>query len=427
MALDVLNKVFTDKAYVNIVLDEYLLSSRLKDLDRSLVTAMVYGTISKKITLEWYLNPFVKKVKPWVKCLLLLSLYQIVFMDKIPTSAAVDEAVKLAKKIKGHQVGGFVNGVLRNFSRTPLRQFEEIVDKIERLGIQYSMPNFLVEKLIVQFGFDRTKEILESLEEPSKVSIRINTQLSTISEIMTSIDGLNKSSLSAVGLVTKYGNFAQTQEFKEGKITIQDETSQLVVPQMDLQGGEQILDACAAPGGKTTHIAQYLTTGHVTACDLYDHKLRLIEQNAFRQKVGDKVTAFKSDATKIYEKFGAEKFDRILVDAPCSGIGLIRRKPDIRYHRNIEDFSKLASIQRKILDSAAKSLKKNGIMVYSTCTIFDEENFDIIKNFLSDHSDFEQIIISHEKVDIITNGCICITPEMYHTDGFFIAKLRKYR
>lgn len=430
MALNVLNKVFINDAYANIALDEELSTSHLTELDRNLVTALVYGTISKKLTLEWYLKPFIKKVKPWVYHLLLLSAYQIVFMDKIPTSAAVDEGVKLAKKVKGQQVAGFVNAVLRNFSRTPLQELP--VGMKERLSVKFSMPLNLTEKFLSQFGEERTVKIFESLDKPSYASIRLasNHDIS-LSEQMNRLDenfgSLRPSKLSPVGLIVNHGNFVQAREFQDGNITIQDETSQLVAPQMEIHGEEQILDACAAPGGKTVHMAQYLTTGHITALDLYEHKLRLIEQNAIRLHVADKITTLKFDATKVYEKFGREKFDRILVDAPCSGIGLIRRKPDIRYRKDTIDFIHLQKIQLSILEAASQTLKKYGIMMYSTCTIFDEENFDVIEKFLAKHSDFEQVALSHEKKDIIADGCIFITPEMYHTDGFFIAKLRKYK
>ena len=283
---------------------------------------------------------------------------------------------------------------------------------------KYSMPKLLLDKMVRQFGGKRTGEILESLEKPSHVSLR---KLDPDVELANT----RPSVLVESGLVADSGNFASSEAFLTGKITIQDESSQLVAPQLELKGEEEVLDACAAPGGKSTHMAQYLTTGHITALDLYDHKLELIQQNAQRQHVSDRIITQKGDATKVFETFGAERFDRILVDAPCSGVGLIRRKPDIRYRKENSDFEALQQIQLEILDSTSKSLKKSGIMVYSTCTIFNEENFDVVHQFLESHPDFEQVEISHEKTDLITDGCIFITPEMYHTDGFFVAKFKK--
>lgn len=415
VALDVLNDIFGNDAYANIALDRTLRETDLSDLDRNFVTALVYGVVSKERLLEWYLEPFLKKTpKPWAKMLLIMTIYQILFMDKVPTSAAVDEAVKIAKRKDGQQAGNFVNAVLRHFMRSERKNEEP-----KTWEIKYSMPKLLLDKMVRQFGGKRTGQILESLEKPSKASLRMIDPNVILS-------GTSASKLSPVGRVAEHGHFSHTPEFMAGKFTIQDETSQLVAPQLELRGSERVLDACAAPGGKTTHIAQYLDTGHVVACDLYDHKLKLIEDNAKRQGVWEKITTVKADATQIAEHFADEAdFDRILVDAPCSGIGLIRRKPDIRYRKESSDFLNLQEIQLKILDSASKKLKKNGIMVYSTCTIFDEENFEVVKKFLETHPEFEQVEISHEKEDIITEGCIFITPEMYHTDGFFIAKFRK--
>lgn len=413
-ALDVLNDIFGNDAYANISLDRNLRDSELSTVDKAFVTALVYGVVSKKDLLEWHITPFLKKEpKPWAKMLLLLTVYQILFMDKVPTSAAVDEAVKIAKRRDGQATANFINAVLRNFMRSEHRN-EEPKD----WETKYSMPKLLLDKMVRQFGGKRTGEILESLEKPSHVSLR---RIDPTVEIA----GSRASLLTESALIADSGNFAMTEEFQSGRITIQDETSQLVAPQLDLEGTEEVLDACAAPGGKSTHMAQYLTSGHITALDLYDHKLDLINQNAERQHVADKITTQKADATMIFEEFGSDKFDRILVDAPCSGIGLIRRKPDIRYRKESSDFVDLQKIQLEILNSASKSLKKSGIMVYSTCTIFDEENFDVVRQFLESHPNFEQVEISSDKTDMIKEGCIFITPEMYHTDGFFIAKFKK--
>ena len=413
-ALDVLNDIFGNDAYANISLDRNLRDSELSTVDKAFVTALVYGVVSKKDLLEWHITPFLKKEpKPWAKMLLLLTVYQILFMDKVPTSAAVDEAVKIAKRRDGQATANFINAVLRNFMRSEHRN-EEPKD----WETKYSMPKLLLDKMVRQFGGKRTGEILESLEKPSHVSLR---KIDPTVEI----SGTRASLLTESALIADSGNFAMTEEFQSGRITIQDETSQLVAPQLDLEGTEEVLDACAAPGGKSTHMAQYLTIGHITALDLYDHKLDLINQNAERQHVADKITTQKADATMIFEEFGSDKFDRILVDAPCSGIGLIRRKPDIRYRKESSDFVDLQKIQLEILNSASKSLKKSGIMVYSTCTIFDEENFDVVRQFLESHPNFEQVEFLCDKADMIKEGCIFITPEMYHTDGFFIAKFKK--
>ncbi|MGX7048277.1 16S rRNA (cytosine(967)-C(5))-methyltransferase RsmB [Pseudolactococcus piscium] len=429
VALSVINDVLNNNAYANIALNEKIKSENLTELDKNLVTNLVYGTISKKLTLDWYTKPYVKKTKKWVKNLLAMTVYQIIYMDRIPTSAAVDEAVKIAKKQGDQRLSGFVNGVLRNFTRADFRSFDEISDSTEKLSIQYSMPIDLTKKFVKSFGFEKTVKIFRSIEEPSRASLRVNT---TLTDVTTEFNKLARefdvelSEISPTGIVAESGHFADLLDFNDGLITIQDESSQLVATVLDAQPTDRILDACAAPGGKTVHIAEYLSeAGYIEALDLYDHKLRLIRQNAERLHQIEKIRLTKLDARQSFEKFGPDSFDKILVDAPCSGLGLIRRKPDIRYRKETTDFADLQKVQLDILENTCKTLVNSGIMVYSTCTIFDEENYQVIEKFLAKHPEFEQVPLTHEKSDLVKNGCLFITPDAYHTDGFFIAKLRK--
>ena len=429
VALSVINDVLNNNAYANIALNEKIKSENLTELDKNLVTNLVYGTISKKLTLDWYTKPYVKKTKKWVKNLLAMTVYQIIYMDRIPTSAAVDEAVKIAKKQGDQRLSGFVNGVLRNFTRADFRSFDEISDSTEKLSIQYSMPIDLTKKFVKSFGFEKTVKIFRSIEEPSRASLRVNT---TLTNVTTEFNKLARefdvelSEISPTGIVAESGHFADLLDFNDGLITIQDESSQLVATVLDAQPTDRILDACAAPGGKTVHIAEYLSeAGYIEALDLYDHKLRLIRQNAERLHQSEKIRLTKLDARQSFEKFGPDSFDKILVDAPCSGLGLIRRKPDIRYRKETTDFADLQKVQLDILENTCKTLVNSGIMVYSTCTIFDEENYQVIETFLAKHPEFEQVPLTHEKSDLVKNGCLFITPDAYHTDGFFIAKLRK--
>ncbi|MCJ1979606.1 16S rRNA (cytosine(967)-C(5))-methyltransferase RsmB [Pseudolactococcus carnosus] len=429
VALSIINDVLNNNAYANIALNEKIKSENLTELDKNLVTNLVYGTISKKLTLDWYTKPYVKKTKKWVKNLLAMTVYQIIYMDRIPTSAAVDEAVKIAKKQGDQRLSGFVNGVLRNFTRADFRSFDEISDSTEKLSIQYSMPIDLTKKFVKSFGFEKTVKIFRSIEEPSRASLRVNT---TLTDVTTEFNKLARefdvelSEISPTGIVAESGHFADLLDFNDGLITIQDESSQLVATVLDAQPTDRILDACAAPGGKTVHIAEYLSeAGYIEALDLYDHKLRLIRQNAERLHQIEKIRLTKLDARQSFEKFGPDSFDKILVDAPCSGLGLIRRKPDIRYRKETTDFADLQKVQLDILENTCKTLVNSGIMVYSTCTIFDEENYQVIETFLAKHPEFEQVPLTHEKSDLVKNGCLFITPDAYHTDGFFIAKLRK--
>ena len=271
----------------------------------------------------------------------------------------------------------------------------------------------MVKALIEEYGEERACAIFKSLYQRNKSSIRVidldeKEELAQLFEATSSL-------LASSALVKEQGHFAAHSLFKEGRITIQDESSQLVAPALDLQGDEWVLDACAAPGGKTTHLASYLTTG----------KLKLIQENANRLHVADKILTKKLDATKVFETFGPDAFDKILVDAPCSGIGLIRRKPDIKYNKESADFVSLQAIQLAILDSVCQSVRKGGIIVYSTCTIMGKENFEVVDQFLKDHPNFEQVPLDHERKDILKNDCILITPELYGSDGFFISRFKR--
>jgi len=425
LALAVLEDVLVNQAYSNIALNKHLKGSQLSVADKGLVTEIVYGTVARKLTLEWYLSHFIQdrdKLDNWLYILLLLSAYQLRYLDKIPNHAVVNEAVELAKaRKKGSEK--LVNAVLRRILREGWPDIATIKRKNKRDSIAYSLPVWLVSKLKEEYGEERAQAIFESLLVRNKASIRV-TDLSRKEEIKALLEA-SDSLLAVSGLVKEQGHFAGHDLFVEGAITIQDESSQLVAPTLDLQGDEQVLDACAAPGGKTAHMASYLTSGKVMALDLYDHKLDLIQENAQRLGVADRVQTQKLDARKVHEFFEKDSFDKILVDAPCSGIGLLRRKPDIKYNKETADFASLQQIQLEILGSVCQTLRKGGIITYSTCTIVSEENFHVVEAFLESHPEFEQVKLEHECKDILKDGCILITPELYGSDGFFISQFRK--
>ncbi|KXT86172.1 Ribosomal RNA small subunit methyltransferase B [Streptococcus sp. DD11] len=424
-ALRVLEEVFEQGAYSNLALKKALSQSRLSQADKGLTTELVYGTVARKITLEWYLSHLIEdrnQLDSWLYSLLLLSLYQLLYLDKIPSHAAVHEAAEIAKTRKRGSEK-LVNAILRRIEREGVADVSRIKRKNKRFSIQYSLPVWLVKAMIEEYGEVRAEAIFASLFTRSKASIRV-ADLSRKAEVKELL-GAEDSLLAPSALVKKQGNFAGHTLFSQGLITIQDESSQLVAPILQIEGDEDILDACSAPGGKAVHMASYLTSGCITALDLYDHKLQLIEENARRLGAADKITTQKLDARKVFETFGPRAFDKILVDAPCSGIGLIRRKPDIKYNKENADFKTLQKIQLDILDSVCQSLRKGGIIAYSTCTIMSQENFEVVKKFLDSHPDFEQVILDHERKDIVKDGCILITPELYGSDGFFISQFRK--
>ncbi len=424
LALQILGQIFDKGAYSNIALKQELDKSDLSQQDKALVTEIVYGTVARKITLERDLAHAIAdrdKVDSWVYHLLMLSLYQLLYLDKIPNHAVVNEGVNLAKKGRG--TDKFVNAILRKFVDQPLPDIDAIKRKNKRLSVRYSAPVWLVKALVTEYGQERAERMLESLFVRNKASVRV-IDPSQLDELAQSLQA-EKSPLSPVGLVKAHGHFAGTEAFQHGLITIQDETSQLVAPTLELEGHETVLDACAAPGGKTMHMASYLTSGQVVALDVHEHKLELITENATRLHLEDKVQTKSMDARMVHKHFAADSFDKILADAPCSGIGLIRRKPDIKYTKETADFESLQKTQLEILDSVCQTVKKGGIITYSTCTIVSKENQEVLARFLEEHPNFEQVHLEHKCQDIIKDGCILITPELYGTDGFFICQVKR--
>ena len=436
-ALQALERVAKGGAYSNLLINEVVKQGRLSDKDRRLLTEILYGTIARQLLLDYYLTPFLKKSKKvdlWVRLLLQLSLFQMLYLDKVPDHGVINEAVEIAKYRGNPGAAKFVNGVLRNVQRQGVPEITAISDPIKRLATEISMPLWLTEKLVNQLGMEETRKLGLSLLEPSYVSARVDTRfISRESAIATlAQEGIEAvaSLVSPYGIVAKKGFLAGSSLFKAGKITVQDESSMLVAPVLQVQADSEVLDACAAPGGKTTHIATFLNEeagGSVTALDIHKQKVKLIAENAQRLHVENVVYPEQLDARTVGEHFRPDYFDRILVDAPCSGLGLMRRKPDLKYQKQPADFVRLPEIQLAILNSVAPTLKSGGLLVYSTCTITPEENQEVVVAFLASHPDFElQPIVANELVQgEIQDGLLTIYPQRFMTDGFFISCLKK--
>lgn len=430
VALETLIKVFNQKSYSNIALNNELIKHDLKPADKALATRIVYGTIQYKIFLEYQLKPLIKtKLRDsFLKPLLLMSAYQYFFLEKVPANAIFDEANKLAKKYSKRNSGSYklVNGILRALERQG-KILPPTNDLVEYLSIKESFPKWLVEYLLDHFGEDKTKEILVRSNQPAANSIRMTTKESGFGKIKEELkkDTFNfeESSLTLHNLNLNKGGVAQTDLFKNGKITIQDAAASLAVDAFDFKGNEQVLDACSAPGGKTVQIAENLTTGSVIALDIHENKLKLVKNAAERLHVSDKVKTKALDARKAKEYFNQGQFDKILVDAPCSGLGLIRRKPEIRYEKSLNDIKNLAKIQLAILESVSGLLANGGELIYSTCTISYEEDEGVVKQFLQLHPDFELIPVQVGKLS--KQEMVRIFPSSDGSDGFFIAKLKK--
>ena len=356
-----------------------------------------------------------------------MSLYQLIFLNKVPDRAVLDEANKLAKQYGKRHSAGFrlVNGILRSFTRRGVILPAEN-NPVKYLSVKESVPEWLVQYLIDNWGLDKAESVLNSINEPAKNSVRIS-KLADKEQVFAQLERDNYqpqwSKLSSDDVILSHGGISESDLFEEGKLTIQDEAASLVVEAFDFEQDEHVLDACSAPGGKTVQIAESIVNGDVTALDIHDKKLRLVRDNAQRMHVANKVKTKACDARKATEIFAAGEFTKILVDAPCSGLGLLRRKPEIRYTKRRQDLQNLQKIQLAILTAVSSLLKKNGELVYSTCSISMEENEEVVKKFLQAHPDFELVPFKLTKLESKT-GMLKIMPDLDGNDGFFIAKFK---
>jgi len=443
VALEVLLKVDKDKSYSNIQLNKELEKANLSRVDVSFATEIIYGTIQRLNTIDWILAQFIKpntKLEPWVKSLLRLSIYQLFYLDRVPNHAVVNEAVNIANA-RGHRgISGLVNGILRNILRNKdSLTVPKNLSVTERLALEFSHPEWLVDRFIKDYGIENTKEICRVNNLAPFHSLRVNSlkvsRDDMINKLKTELGAdveVEPSLISYEGIRVKgAGNLALSHWYKAGYITVQDESSMLVADALDVQPGMVVLDALAAPGGKTTHIAERMQNkGTIIASDIHSHKTKLIEEQ--QERLGlNIIETIQSDAREINKLYG-QIFDRILLDVPCSGFGVIRRKPDLKWAKSEKDIESLTRIQEQILEAASSLLKPGGIMVYSTCTLAKEENEEMIKRFIDGHPNFKLDTtlakylpnVVSEKVDAST-GMVQILPHYFNTDGFFISRLQR--
>jgi len=432
-ALTILLAVDKHQAYSNLLLNQTINKYKIDAKDRALLTELTYGTLQHKYTLDYYLEPYIRgKMDLWVKWLLRLSLYQIVYLDRVPDHAAVNEAVEISKR-RGHKgIASVVNGILRSILRQGVRATEEISEPTKRLAIETSHPEWLVERFIEAYGVEKTSEMLHENNVPPISSVRVNTTKASVDEVLTLLEQegvqAKQSEVIPECLHLISGQASRTKAFKEGYITIQDESSMMPANALNPQPGWRVLDMCAAPGGKTTHIAEKMKNeGSILATDLHPHKLDLIDETSTRLGLEIIQTA-PIDGRKAAEFLQVESFDAVLVDAPCSGLGVMRRKPDIKYTKREEDLSRLHEIQLQLLDNAVKVLKKGGRLVYSTCTVNKEENEETVQAFLASHPEIESVQLENLPIELLERsqgGMLQVFPQDFGSDGFFVAAFRK--
>ncbi len=440
LAMDVLVRVEQQQAYSNIALNQVLLREKLPRSEAGLVTELVYGTIQRLNTIDYLLTRFLSKgldkLEPWVRSLLRISLYQIHYLDRIPHHAAVNEAVKIAGR-RGHKgISGMVNAVLRNMLRQPEKlQIPTDLPIIESIALTYSHPEWIVSRWLDQYGESETRAICESNNKPPHTSVRVNAIQMNTDKFLTLLGengySSERSAIAPDGIVVEGGgNMALSSWYKEGDISIQDESSMLVARIVDPQPGEKVLDCCAAPGGKTTHMAELMNDqGSIIANDIHEHKKQLIDAQAERLGIRSIQTRI-GDARLLGSDYVDHMFDRILLDAPCSGLGVIRRKPDLKWAKQEGDITEIREIQIRILDNIHNLLKPGGMLIYSTCTLEYDENQAVISQFLEKHPDYAlDNNLNHQfpalSRSFLGEGMLQILPHQYQSDGFFIARLIK--
>ncbi len=424
IALKILYEINTKQAYSNIVLDKYINENRekLSNLDINFISELVYGVVTWKLTLEYIIQKYskikIKKMSDWVKNILYLGSYQILFLNKVPKSAAVNESVNLCKKYNFKSVG-LVNAILRKIEKSDYEEIDHITNSITRISLKYSMPEWIVRKFYEEYGEEQASNICQNLNLRPNIAVRVN-------RLKNKIAIGEKGILDDFRIITGTKNITKTKEYIEGYINIQDEAAGLSGFILDPKEGENVLDACSAPGGKTTYLAELMhNKGCIIAWDIYEERLKQVNQNAKRLGINIIQTEL-HDATKLKEDY-VERFDKILLDVPCLGLGVIRRKPDIKWNRQERDIEEISNIQFKILKTCSKYLKNDGVLVYSTCSMLKEENEKIIEKFINEE-DFETINVDQkipsEFSKTTTNNMVQFLPSKNH-DGFFITMLKR--
>ena len=435
VALLTLGAVEQKDAWANGQLKKEIAKARLDRRDAALATRLCFGTLQNRILLDYYIQAFaamkVSKMERVVRDNLRLALYQLLFMERIPPSAAVNEAVSLTRKFcKNPRAAGMVNGILRNVLRNldslPPIKGETVIDESE---LCYSHPKWLVEEFSRYLSLEEVEALLEIHNSAAPTTVQINRCRAGEEAVITALEQEGVTVMRHPWLpdcftLSEMGNLEQLGPFQEGSIYVQDPAAKLAVLAAAPKTGDRVLDLCAAPGGKSFAAAICMgDEGALTSCDLYPHKKALIEAGALRLGLTS-IRAEVSDATKSRAEW-EQGFDLVIADVPCSGLGVIRKKPEIRY-KNPEEMQALPQLQEIILENAASYVKSGGALLYATCTLRREENEDVVTAFLKEHGEFAlEGFTLPGPISSVDEGMLTLWPQRLETDGFFIAKLRR--
>ena len=428
ICLRLLDSTDRGQEYSNIALDMTLRSSDgLSPVDRRFIAALYYGVLERRLTLDEIIKA--RSSRPSdrlgseLRQILRMGLYQLMYMDTVPESAAVNESVKLASKLKNPAAAGFVNALLRNFIRDGM-PIPKTGVKLKDLSVSYSCPEWIVKTWIKDYGEKAAVGILEDSLKRAPITARLNTCKFSLEEIIRELEAeevsvkLSDFTDSCADLFG-CGSVETLSAYKKGMLHIQDQSCQICCAELDPAPGGVVLDLCSAPGGKAFTLSEMMgDCGKLIACDLHKNRVRLISSGAKRLGLGC-IEALENDAKKFNPAFPAA--DRVLCDVPCSGLGVIRRKPEIKY-RAEEDTSAISAAQYAILSTSSRYLKPGGKLIYSTCTLRRAENDRVVEKFISENPDFEPV-----KLKNFTDWKVTITPDKFNSDGFFIAGIQRKR
>lgn len=442
LVLGILLEVTRDGEYSHIALRNVLNKYQYLDKkERAFITRVTEGTLEHMIEIDYIINQFskvkVNKMKPVIRCILRSAVYQLKYMDSIPDAAVCNEAVKLATKKGFHNLKGFVNGVLRNIVRNMDNiTYPDEKDYINYLSVKYSMPTWILEQWLSCYEKQMVETMLSDFLKEKPTTIRCNLNQCSVEELTEVLEKegvhVDKHPYLPYALwISSYNYLAELESFQKGMFYVQDISSMLVAHLAEPVNGNKIIDVCAAPGGKALHIAELLCgTGHVEARDLTDYKVNLIQENILRAGVKN-MSAKKWDATDLDED-SLEMADIVIGDLPCSGLGVLGKKTDLKYKMTEEVQKDLVELQRNILSKAQGYVKKDGTLIYSTCTIHEDENMGNVHWFLKSFPEFELVSIREKLCDSLKEsvqekGCLQLLPGIHESDGFFIAKFKKVK
>ena len=426
IAFEILLKIEKDKAYSNLAIDSAVKAFCPDSTDCAFISRLVYGVTERKITLDYIisgcLSQPISKLKKEVLVILRLGTYQLVFSDKIPASAAVNESVKLAKNNKCGFATGLVNAVLRKVANDGFT-IPEDTDNVKRISVLYSAPEELVKFLSYHYGESNAEEFLKAALQPKKIIIRVNTVKTTPEELKFLLEkegvGVNETSVPNAFQINVNKAVYELESYKKGLFHVEDISSQLCIEALAPFENCTMIDVCAAPGGKSFTAAEYMNNkGVLFSCDIYESRTDLIKEGAERLGL-DCIKPFVNDASQFNENF--PKADRVLCDVPCSGMGIISKKPEIKY-KKLDDIKELLPIQRKILETASKYVKNGGRLVYSTCSVNPNENRKICDAFLKEHPEFTSVkALPHIERTVDEGDYLTLMMHKNNCDGFFIA------